>query len=376
MMRANEALKQITTKYEDATKELEATKKKMYALEHENKKLMQITQGVSQEAYDMLQQMNLQAHGKLMKLASEQFKMFDNFDFNVPVVHNIADTIDGAEGGARVGGAAVGGSAAGSDRGLKRSMPSPFEEVSTRSTRSSKVHVHQEVVLSQPFTQKNLNNAITCGVPALFDIDSINNAKSEIMEKLKDDKTLYRTTTNGTATFKQVYEDKQGIRRIEVGVHRPRWEYGSGKDIFHSLFPADTRMGKAWSSINNYCVNIPLEIMMVSGDSTKIQATIQDYGGVCISKTDQIVPCHYDAYHNFTMCLYGTKTVLLAQPDHVAEGDNHEKNLNRKVDCSSVIFRKAVLGPGQLLYIPMNWWHEVRTCTDAFSMAYNMLNYC
>lgn len=118
-------------------------------------------------------------------------------------------------------------------------------------------------------------------------------------------------------------------------------------------------MQKAWAEINYNGPTQPVEIMMISSDSTKILTPIS-YGGVNYSQKDQIVPCHQDDIHNFTFSIYGTKTWLLAPPGDVPPGGGREKNTNRSVDCSSSIFRKAVLKPGQMLYIPRDWWHEVR----------------
>ena len=49
----------------------------------------------------------------------------------------------------------------------------------------------------------------------------------------------------------------------------------------------------------------------------------------------------------------------IAPPEKVPLGPGKEPNVNRTVDTSSSDFRKAVIGPGQLVYLPKNWWHEV-----------------
>jgi ribosomal protein L16 Arg81 hydroxylase len=86
---------------------------------------------------------------------------------------------------------------------------------------------------------------------------------------------------------------------------------------------------------------------------------IENNGGVTVSRKRQTVVCHYDDIHNFTFLIYGRKTFLLARPQDVPYGPNKERNVNRSVDTSSSVFRKAVIEPGQLLYLPKDWWHEV-----------------
>ena len=97
--------------------------------------------------------------------------------------------------------------------------------------------------------------------------------------------------------------------------------------------------------------------MMCSGDSTKTLAP-GVHGGMAVGRKAQTVVCHFDDIHSFTFLVYGRKTFLVAPPEAVAYGSKDE-NVNREVETSSSVFKQAVIGPGQLLYLPKNWWHEV-----------------
>jgi hypothetical protein len=323
--------------------------------------------GIHDEAYVRVQHLNFIANNRLMRLAEEQYKMFTSFnmdddadgdeDARVDAVSILLRSAAGSSG--EDNGSSMGGAAKGSVQGQKRSFPTISEDELPRKLRSSKGDVIQDVVQSQPYTVGNVEAAIKADVPALFDIDKIDHMKGIIMDTLKEDKTMYRTTSRAQATIKQVFQDTSGVKRIEEGVHEPVWEYGTGTAIFQSIFQTDSPMQKAWAEINYNGPTQPVEVMMISSDSTKILAPTY-YGGVDTSQKDQIVPCHYDDIHNFTFGIYGTKTWLLARPDAVPCGAGRDKNLNRTIDCSSSIFRKAVLKPGQMLYIPKSWWHEVR----------------
>ena len=390
LLRINGILDHTKFKYKQAVQELDDITHKLHALQQENKKLKEQAQDMNKGVYDRVQQMNLQAHAKLMRLAEAQFKMFDSLDITDTDAGAVAgaeegenmdgiDTDAGVALGAIVGddtpslsdsssdsvetyevGGAMGGAARACSRGVKRTMPNfTTQEPPMRRLRSTKSDVTQDVVQPQPYSVANVASAIAAGVPAIFDIDDIDYVKNVITNKLKVDKTKDRTTTRDRATFKQVLEDLNGVKRIEEGVHDPLWTNGTGTEIFHTIFPSKTLMGEAWDSLYFDRNTQPVEVMMVSGDSTKIVAPINDYGGVNTSQKDQIVACHFDDVYNFTFCIYGTKTFLLAPPGAVPCGKGRDKNVNRTVDCSSNIFRKAVVKPGQLIYIPKDWWHEV-----------------
>ena len=356
MLHDRALLQHTQFKYTQAVRELEDKNRKLDDVQQENMKLKKQVQSGNKGVNEKLQQMNMDAHAGLMRLAQAQFKMFDSLDM---MGGDMDDDIDDDMDSDNSASAGVGGAAPTSHKSSKRSMPEVTEPPTSRKLRSAKGDVVQDVVQPQPYTLENMKAAVEADVPAIFDIVGIPHMRELIMEKLKKNKTLYNTSTSGKATFKQIFEDLSGVRRIEEGLREPLWGYGLGTDIFHGLFPPTSAMGQAWSSLNYDSKIRPSEVMMVSGNSTKIVTPILDYGGVKTSQKDQCVPCHFDDIYNCTFGIFGVKTWLLAPPGAVEYGTGKEKNLNHAVDCSSSIFRKAVLNPGQLIYIPKNWWHEV-----------------
>ena len=167
--------------------------------------------------------------------------------------------------------------------------------------------------------------------------------------------------------FHDVFDHQNGLDRIEEGVHGP-WEQGAAQDIMDTLFLQSSPTLESWDHVRRLRVfdngtapaNVQ-DVMMVTGDSTKMLVPHGDHGGVNVTRQSQKVSCHYDDIHNFTWVVYGTKTFVLAPQDAVEPGTGQHTNENRSVDTSGPLFRRAVVSQGQLLYLPKDWWHEVQT---------------
>ena len=84
------------------------------------------------------------------------------------------------------------------------------------------------------------------------------------------------------------------------------------------------------------------------------------------------VPCntHRDAYHNIVLVLMGRKVFYVARPDTFENetdwrrgGDENERLLARPLDGTAkdvpADWFRAELGPGDVLYLPLDWWHAV-----------------
>lgn len=103
-----------------------------------------------------------------------------------------------------------------------------------------------------------------------------------------------------------------------------------------------------------------------------------------IGQPHVIAHCHYDGYHNFYAQLYGIKKFTLFRPTNwpglypypflhpshaqaqvnaSSEEDVEAFGLVRRVEAMEV-----VLGPGDLLYIPPLWFHEVESLSISISV--------
>ena len=233
----------------------------------------------------------------------------------------------------------------------------------TRSARPSMQGLAPPVL----FTLANILAAIANAEPVIFFIDGLEPV-AEIQRKLKEIKGLFRTTTSTRMSFKQVFEHPNGLHRLEEGTHfqwTPGEELGI-RNILRKLFAESSPMMQSWDGVGRLNVfdndgrkAVVDDVMMVTGNCTKMQGVLQDHGGVYVSRESQKVWCHYDDVHNFSFVLYGTKTFFLAPPCAVESGPPPDINRNCSANTAGPAFRKAVVSQGHLIYLPKNWWHEV-----------------
>ena len=95
---------------------------------------------------------------------------------------------------------------------------------------------------------------------------------------------------------------------------------------------------------------------------------------------------HYDSSQNFLAQVRGKKHVLLFAPEdtnnlyarswttsaaHTSEvGDATRADLERFPGVRSAVGFEAELGPGDMLFIPCAWWHQVRTLEASISVNF------
>ena len=105
---------------------------------------------------------------------------------------------------------------------------------------------------------------------------------------------------------------------------------------------------------------------------------------VWIGQPHVIAHCHYDGYHNFYAQLYGIKKFTLFRPTNwpglYPYPFLHPSHAQAQINASSeeeverfALVRKVeavevVLGPGDLLYIPPLWFHEVESLSVSISV--------
>eukprot|EP00966_Prymnesium_polylepis_P016382 377713-Prymnesium_polylepis.1 len=80
---------------------------------------------------------------------------------------------------------------------------------------------------------------------------------------------------------------------------------------------------------------------------------------------------HFDEYNNTALVLAGTKTFLIAPPNAMSWGDGPGNgNRNERLDVDPLVlgrypeppsqqWQRAMLGCGDVLYLPSGWWHHV-----------------
>ncbi|CAN7989665.1 unnamed protein product [Ixodes pacificus] len=89
-----------------------------------------------------------------------------------------------------------------------------------------------------------------------------------------------------------------------------------------------------------------------------------------------VTPAHYDEQQNFFAHLRGHKRFLLFSPDQYgclyphpvwhphdrqSQVDFSDPDLSRFPEFEHLRGWETVLGPGDVLYLPMYWWHQVES---------------
>jgi hypothetical protein len=96
-----------------------------------------------------------------------------------------------------------------------------------------------------------------------------------------------------------------------------------------------------------------------------------------------ITPLHHDGTNIFFSQIYGRKQFLLASPQetqilecargYYADIDPEAPDLERWPWWKDVTVHRVTLSPGEVLFLPVGWWHHVRSLDVSISLS--LLNF-
>ena len=110
----------------------------------------------------------------------------------------------------------------------------------------------------------------------------------------------------------------------------------------------------------------------------KLSTNLWFGSGHCVS------PLHFDSAHNFLLQVFGRKNIILISPDdseylYPVEKDEFKNvsNVNPELPdyekyplFKNVRQSSVLLEPGDVIYIPPNWWHQVRSLDVSISLNF------
>ncbi|XP_060552574.1 hypoxia-inducible factor 1-alpha inhibitor-like [Ruditapes philippinarum] len=114
------------------------------------------------------------------------------------------------------------------------------------------------------------------------------------------------------------------------------------------------------------------------------QQTLNNWGPLTsnlllVGMEGNVTPVHYDEQENFFAQIYGHKRFKLFHPDQYKNlypypvYHPHDRQSQVNLDCPdfdkfpnarNLTGYQGIVGPGDVLYIPMYWWHEVESLKD------------
>jgi hypothetical protein len=105
------------------------------------------------------------------------------------------------------------------------------------------------------------------------------------------------------------------------------------------------------------------------------------YWSIYLGPTDSLSPLHQDFSHThaYLAMITGSKRALLFAPSesprlYGGAVDPEHPDPERHPDFADATAYECVLGPGELLFMPADWWHHVRGLTPSITVSHNFFN--
>nr|XP_023022398.1 lysine-specific demethylase 8-like [Leptinotarsa decemlineata] len=140
----------------------------------------------------------------------------------------------------------------------------------------------------------------------------------------------------------------------------------------HNLFEQITEL-KEDILIPEYCC---LSLDYENSEEPDINAWLGPMGTVS--------PLHHDPKNNILAQIYGYKQIILFSPkdspflyphedkllNNTAQVNPLQPDLEKYPKFSKAKMYKCLLGPGEMLFIPVKWWHHVSALEKSFSVSF------
>ena len=148
---------------------------------------------------------------------------------------------------------------------------------------------------------------------------------------------------------------------------------GSGNDMYLT----------AYNSAGNAAALAPLAADVGAIEAVLDHATGQMAGMLWIGPQGTFTPLHHDLTNNLLVQIVGRKRVIIVSPAETAKlynnrhvfsdiGNLADPNLDLSAFplASSVRFHEITLEPGEALFLPIGWWHQVESLEFSVSMTF------
>ena len=213
--------------------------------------------------------------------------------------------------------------------------------------------------------------------------DALKNSIGEMTTQVYD--TLFDLEkTASLSEYMDEYFNKEGP--MPTGVPYVRW-YNQFKDLhFIRAEKAFEKLASIWTRAA--CIPTGGLILPVTGNGMTADPVNDNfpYRGILVAARGARTRMHRDPFFSDAIVaqFYGTKEAALYHPDRTAElSQSTEANSVggfidvRADDVSNLSIKPDYFGklePGQLIYIPHGWLHDVISTTDSVSVTWNFVH--
>jgi hypothetical protein len=170
---------------------------------------------------------------------------------------------------------------------------------------------------------------------------------------------------------------------INKDAHRTRAPFGQFIDRISRDGAGNDSYITAYNSARNHAALAPLDDDLGSLDEFLMPPDDGPFGMFWIGPAGTFTSLHHDLTNNFVAQVTGRKRIKLLPPSETGKLYNHlhvfsevpdledpDLDLDRYSDLTRVRIYDLTLNPGEILFIPVGWWHQVRALDFSVSITY------
>ena len=176
----------------------------------------------------------------------------------------------------------------------------------------------------------------------------------------------------GSATI-ECQGGREGNARFELDkdTHKRRMPFDEFVDQIVATSGNDLYL-TAYNSAGNAAALAPLAADLGTIDTLLEPSNGQDVGMIWIGPQGTFTPLHHDLTNNLIVQIVGRKRVVMASPAETPKLYNHihvfselgnlkdpQLDHSRYPKAKDVRFNEVVIEPGDALFVPIGWWHQV-----------------
>jgi hypothetical protein len=165
--------------------------------------------------------------------------------------------------------------------------------------------------------------------------------------------------------------------------HRARAPFSAFIDRISAPGAGNDSYITAYNSAQNDAALSPLNDDLGELDEFLIRSESGPFGMFWIGPAGTFTSLHHDLTNNFVAQITGRKQVKLLPPSEtgrlynfthvfseVPDLDDPALDIDRYSDLTRVRIYDLTLNPGEILFIPVGWWHQVRSLDFSVSITY------